>query len=191
MSSDASDNDPFNPLSLRIDPSMGSELGVKKALLHLSVRKPTRQEYFRAHPSTEYRLNIAILELKEDRETYVVVPEIAAAFPGETRAVDLRLCCNRSGTPFLWPVPLPTSDGRENPWHKTSREIATRAETAWVRMAANMGGGYYDVFIAPPGLSEPNWPTDDLPTLLRLAFSGGRLIDNTNHPVLNRLQGLA
>jgi hypothetical protein len=189
MSSELQNNNPFDPASLRIDPSMGGEIGVKKALLHLSVRKPNRQEYFRTHRDPAYRLNLAILELKEEREIYAVLPEIAAAMPGETRAVDLRLCINRSNSLFLWHVPLPTADGRENAWHKTARDIAVLAETQWVRMAANMSAGCYDVFIAPPGLSEPIWPEQSLSDLLRIAFGGGRLIDDANHPVLNRLRG--
>ena len=40
-------SDPFNPQALRLDPAMGAALGVKKALVHVSVRKPSRQEYFR------------------------------------------------------------------------------------------------------------------------------------------------
>ena len=71
--------DPFNPLLLRIDPAMGTELGVKKALLHIPIRKPNRQEFFRTRPDAEYRMNIAIIELKEERETYAVTPEVATA----------------------------------------------------------------------------------------------------------------
>lgn len=189
MSQEKKKDNPFDPAALRIDPSMGTELGVKKALLHLSVRKPNRQEYFRTHPDPDYRLNLAILELKEEREIYAVIPEIAAAMPGETRAVELRLCINRANSLFLWHVPLPTPDGRENAWHKTAREIAVLAENQWVRMAANMGSGYYDVFIAPPGLSDPIWPEQSLSELLRIAFGAGRLIDDASHPVLKRLRG--
>ena len=51
--------DPFNPLALRINPAMGTELGVKKALLHVPIRKPNRQEYFRAHPDDDNQMNVA------------------------------------------------------------------------------------------------------------------------------------
>ena len=182
--------DPFNPLSLRIDPAMGAALGVKKALVHISVRKPSRQEYFRTHPESDYRMNLAVLELKEEREIYAVVPDIAAAFPGEVRVVELRVCITRTGTRFLWAVPLPTPDGRENAWHKTARDAAGMAETGWVRMAANMGAGCYDVYEAPKGLSEPDWPEDSLSELLRVAFGANRLINTVDHPILNRLRGL-
>ena len=182
--------DPFNPLSLRIDPAMGAGLGVKKALVHLSVRKPSSQEFFRTRPEPDFRVNIAVVELKEEREIYAVMPDVAAAFPGEVRVAELRACITRTGTLFLWAVPLPTPDGRENAWHKTARHAADKAETIWVRMKANMGAGCYDVLEAPKGLSEPNWPVHDLPELLRVGFGANRLINTVDHPVLNRLRGL-
>ena len=77
--------DPFDPASLRIDPAVDAELGVKKPIIHVPVRRPGRQEYFRTHPGEQYRMTIAILELKEEREFYAVVPAVAKALPGETR----------------------------------------------------------------------------------------------------------
>jgi hypothetical protein len=112
------------------------------------------------------------------------------ALPGETRTVELRVCITRAGTLFLWAVPLPTADGRENPWHKTARIAVELSEKEWVRMVANMGAGCYDILVAPPGLSEPAWPEASLADLLRVAFGNGRLIDTVDHPVIQRLRGL-
>ena len=189
MTNQGNASDPFNPLTLRIDPAMGTELGVKKALLHVPIRKPNRQEFFRTRPDNEFRMNIAIIELKEERETYAVTPEVATALPGETRIVELRLCVTRTGAIYLWAVPLPTPDGRENAWHKTARDAAEIAETKWVRLAPNMACGSYDAYIAPSELSEPTWPEQSFSDLLRIAFGGGRLIDKVDHPVINRLRG--
>ena len=182
--------DPFDPASLRIDPAVDAELGVKKPIIHVPVRKPGRQEYFRTHPDEEYRMPMAILELKEEREFYAVVPAVAKALPGETRTAELRFCITRAGTAFLWAVPLPTADGRENAWHKTARIAVEHSEREWVRMVANMGAGCYDILVAPPGLSDPVWPEASLADLLRVAFGNGRLIDTIDHPVIQRLRGL-
>jgi hypothetical protein len=182
--------DPFDPLTLRIDSTTEAELGVRKPLVHVPVRKPNRQEYFRARPDTDYRVPMAILELKEEREVYAVTPAVAMALPGETRSVELRVCISRAGSIFLWPVPLPTADGRENVWHKTARAAAELAEGNWVRMLANMGAGCYDILVAAPGVSDPVWPEESLRDLLSVAFGNGRLIDTVDHPVIQRLRGL-
>jgi len=42
--------DPFNPESLRLDPSYVETVGVKKLLLRVPVRKPRRDEFVRVHP---------------------------------------------------------------------------------------------------------------------------------------------
>jgi len=188
--SNSSPLDPFNPLALRIDVANGIELGVKKPIVHVPVRKPNRQEYFRAYLHADYRMPMAILELKEEREVYAVTPAVAMALPGETRSVELRVCISRAGNIFLWPVPLPTSDGRENVWHKTARLAAEHAEKNWVRMIPNMGAGCYDILVAAPGVSDPVWPEAAFSELLRVAFGNGRLIDSIDHPVIQRLRGL-
>lgn len=189
MSDSANPRDPFDPASLRIDPATGSGSGVKKVLLHVSVRKPTRQEFFRTRVEPEFRLLMAILELKEERETYAVDPNLAGELVGDVRRVEMRLCITRSGVVMLWPVPLPSDDGRRNAWHETARGAVELSETRWVRMSANMGAGCYDVSQAPDGISEPKWPDVSFTELLRIAFGKGLLIDSIDHPVLKRLRG--
>ena len=76
--------DPFNPAALRWDPSYAETVGVRRHLTTVPVRKPNRQEFFRVHPDDTYRLSpAAIVELKEDRETYLITPEIAQQLPDE------------------------------------------------------------------------------------------------------------
>jgi hypothetical protein len=179
--------DPFDPASLRIDPSNELDLGVKKVLTHVAVRKPHRQEFVRTHLAAEYRCIMAVLELKEVQESYLVDPSIARELPAEIRLVDMRLCTTRAGTLFLWPVALPAADGRTNPWHQTARAAAELAETQWIRMASNRAASCYDVAVAASGLSEPKWPEESFRELLRLAFGNGRFIDRIDHPVLMQL----
>jgi hypothetical protein len=56
-------------------------------------------------------------------------------------------------------------------------------------MASNMGAGAYDVYRAPEGVPDPEWPGHDFRELLRLAFGNGRLISTADHPVVKRLLG--
>jgi hypothetical protein len=181
--------DPFNVSALRLNNIITDEVGTQKILAHVRVGKPDKQSFFQLNPDPDYRIMMAILELKDENETYAVLPDIAVQFPGEIRQVLIRLGVTTQAVPFLWPVPLPQNDGRENPWYRTARLAAEYAEKDWVRMVANRGAGCYDIKIAAPGLPEPQWPSEDLSQLLRVAFSGGKLIDRIDHPVINRLLG--
>lgn len=70
--------DPFNPASLRLSQDPLAATGVKKALIRVPVRRPGPQEYVRVHPGEAYRLDTAIIDLRDDRETYLVAPELRA-----------------------------------------------------------------------------------------------------------------
>jgi hypothetical protein len=181
--------DPFDPASLAINGNPSEAIGAKRTLVTVPVRKPNRQEFFRVNPEESHALQMAVLELKSEREIYAVVPEIAMALPGETRIVTLTTTINRQGNLFLWPVPLPSDDGRQLAWHTSAREAAALARDKWVRMVANMGGGYYDIWEAEGTIADPRWPENTFQQLLKIAFGGGRLIESEDHPVLNQLLG--
>jgi len=53
--------DPFNPASLRLDPSYVETMGVRKLLITVPVRKPNKQEFVRVHPEPMYRLTPAAI----------------------------------------------------------------------------------------------------------------------------------
>lgn len=183
--------DPFADLrALRLSQDFGATVGVRKALLTVPVRKPTRQEFVRVHPSEAYRLQTAVLELKDDRETYLVARELWPELPGELKPVALFTTINRQGVVFLWPVKLPGEDGRSDEWSRSALEAANMAADCWVRSVANMSLGAYEVFTATGDLPEPNWPDVDFVTLLRTAFKV-RYINRADHPVILRLRGEA
>ena len=132
-----------------------------------------------------------ILELKTENEVYAVIPDVAWAIPGETRPVTLTTSINRQGNIFLWPVPLPSTDGRTLAWHITARAAAERAEEKWVRVVANMAAAAYDVWTAEANIADPAWTDHTFQKLLEIAFGNGRLIDREDHPVLQQLLGRA
>jgi hypothetical protein len=103
----------------------------------------------------------------------------------------LTTCINRQGNLFLWPVPLPSGDGREIAWHTTAREAAALAEKVWIRLVANTNAAAYDIYEASALIPEPEWPDHNLQELLRVAFGNGRLIDSLEHPLVKQLRGLA
>jgi hypothetical protein len=182
--------DPFDPSSLRLSPDSNASFGVKKKLLAVPVRKPHNSWFVRVHPDEGYRLQTAVIEMKEDRETYLVAqtlwPELAteALFKPKLLATAI----NRQGVVFLWELNLPRSDGRADEWSRTALAAMQMAIDGWVRVSANMSLGAYDVLQATGNLSEPDWPQVPFKELLRVAFKD-RYIDNPDHPVLRKLHG--
>ncbi len=84
---------------------------------------------------------------------------------------------------------LPGPDGKIDDWNRSALEAATIATGKWVRVAANMALGAYDVFEATGEIPPPTWPGTSFCDLLALAFKG-RLVDSVDHPVLRRLRGV-
>jgi hypothetical protein len=182
--------DPFDPARLRLSQNLTAALGVKKHLTTVPVRKPAKEWFVRTHPDEAYRIQTFVIELKEDGETYLVEPSLWNDLAGESTFSPRLLvtAVNKQGTVFLWPIRLPRPDGRHDDWNKSSLEAATIARDGWVRVAANMNLGAYEVFEAVGDLGDPEWPPMPLRDLLRIAFKD-RYIDTRDHPVLKSLRG--
>jgi len=183
--------DPFDPARLRLSQDFAATVGVRKALLSIPCRKPSKEWFVRVHPDESYRLTTAVIELKEeDRETYLVAPalwpELAAESTFSPRAIFTAM--SRQGTLFLWPVRMPGADGKSNDWNRTMLEAATMAQDKWVRVASNMSLGAYDVFVAETDAPGPAWPTESFGELLKVSFRD-RFVTSMDHPVLKRLRG--
>jgi hypothetical protein len=181
--------DPFADLSkLRLDQSFVELAGAKKLLTTVPVRKPHKQDFIRVHPDPEFRGAFAVVELEDERERYLVMPDIAAAVPTEIVMEMFYTTINRQRVVSLWPVRLPASDGRVNEWHRSAQEAAERAVDHWIRLAANMPLGAYEIFEAPGKIPDPEWPKYTFQDLLRIGFRQ-RIISSIDHPVLKRLRG--
>ena len=182
--------DPFDLESLVLSQSFADTAGVRKLLTTIPVRRPNPQDFVRTHPSPDYRRDFLTLELKDDRESYLVRPEMAHELAGETVMRTIFTTINRQGVLFLWPVTIPPSDGRPNEWWRSAREAAELAATRWIRLKANMALGAYEMFEAASVMADPEWPEVSFQELVKIAFRD-RLIDSVEHPVVKRLRGLA
>lgn len=179
---------PFDPRRLRIGQRVGEGQDVRRVLVSVLVRKPHRQEFFRTHPDPDMGLEVAILEFKLDRQSFIVSPELAPYLPGEAVSKLLVPTITNHGALFLWPIKLPDEQGRIDEWNAVALEAAERAKTKWVRLMANMGAGTYDVLEAAGRFPDPVWPGASLHELLEIAFKG-RVIDTLDHPILRKLRG--
>jgi len=184
--------DPFDPARLRLSQDFGASLGVKKAMLTVPVRKPAKEWWIQVHPDETYRIQTGVIELKEDREIYLVDPSLWSELSTESTFGPRALftAVNRQGVVFLWAIRLPGPDGKIDDWNRSALEAATMAVGRWVRGASNMGLGAYDVFEATAELPSPNWPDTPFKELLRTAFKD-RFIDSLDHLVVRRLRGMA
>jgi hypothetical protein len=182
-------DDAFNPERLRLSQNFENSIGVKKVLTAVPVRNPDRQSFIRVHPDPAYRLETAVLELKAERETYLVEPSLIPDLPGEVIPKVLFTAVNRQGVVFLWPIRLPDAEGRHNSWSDTALQGAKAAMENWVRIVPNMSLGGYELYIASAALPEPEWPDLKLSELLRIAFKD-KFIRSPDHPVVEKLRGL-
>jgi hypothetical protein len=181
--------DPFDLERLAIPQNYADEIGVKRALVTVSVRRPHRQEWVRVHRDSAYQTGLWLLDVEAERTTYVVDPVVAQALGAEVARMQVVTAITRGGEGdvFLWP--LRHSDAR-NDWNESAAAAAAMATTRWVRLASNQRAKRYDIFTTEAPLDDPVWPDATLQELVRIAFKD-RLIADIDHPVLLRLRGQA
>jgi hypothetical protein len=189
--STTADFDPYAPENLLLDMSKLEGVGVKKPLTTIPLKLPGKQAWFRTRPGEEWRGNFAIIDLKDDREQYVVPPRLLPELSTEVVYKTLQLAITRSGNLFLLPLRFPGPDGRDMAWWSSMREHAQRAETHWVRVIPNQELGAYERLEAGDKIPDPEWPTEhNFWGLVRIAFQHF-LIEDLSHPVVRKLRGLA
>jgi hypothetical protein len=182
------EGDPFDLEELRPSQDFTVSTGVKKLITTVPTRKPHRQEFIRVHPDPTWRLETVALELKEEREVYLVDRALWAELPGDLSPRVLVTAISWQGVVFIWPLRLPGADGRQDVWSRSALEAAQHAMGQWVKVAANMALGAYEVYTAQGPLPEPEWSPVTFQELLQIAFKD-RFIRDIDHPVLRKLRG--
>jgi hypothetical protein len=181
----------WSPEALRIDQSFLNVGAAKKLLTTVPVRKPNKQDFVRVNPDPDYRLPVGLIELKENGEMFLVVRAISQELSeSEFFLATLYLTINRQKVLSVWPVKLPAADGRSNDWHTSAAAAAERAMCTWIRLAANRSLGAYEISEAIADYGEPEWPNMAFMEILKIAFKN-RLIDSSDHAVIQQLRGLA
>lgn len=173
---------------LRLSQHFSEFAGANKIITNIPTRKPHRQEYVRVNPDPEFSFKTAILEMKIDQTLYIVDPSLWDEFQGEISHMELFTTINRQKVLSLWPVKLPDSQGRQNPWHKSAYDAAGMAMKKWIKIVANRSLGAYEVYQALGELSEPEWPDLTFSEILNIAL-GDRYINTLDHPVIRDLRG--
>ena len=181
--------DIFSDLAaLRLTPDEAGQIGTEEVLAHVSVRKPSINEFVRVNPDPAMSLATSIF-VDPERETYFVAPSARNVLVAGVKAMLLVPTVNQRGLFFIWPIALGDGSGRRNAWHETAREAAEYAKREWVKLASDMPGGCYRIYKAKGALPNPVFPDKSLEELLRIAFRG-RIIDSESHPVVRQALGM-
>ena len=184
----AASDDPYDLARLRVTPEMLETTVVKKILTTVPMRKPADQDFVRVHPSPQYRETLGFVDLKEDRELFIVdlaaVPELRS----ECFFATLFTAITRTGALFLWPVKVQAGDAKANEWHVSAATAVQYAMKGWVRVKANMSLRGYEVFQAESSIPDPVWPDLPFEAIYRIAVKD-RLIRSLDHAAVRRLRG--
>lgn len=180
--------DDFDISQYRLPQDFTEAVSLTKIITTIPVRKPRPQVFVRVHPSPDYTIQTAVLELKDDNETYIVAPSLWAAVQSEIVYKALYTAIDRQGSIFLWPVKLPPPDGRLDHWSQSAMEAVSHAKKGWIRLVSQRSAGCYEVLQAQQGIPEPEWPDMQFDEIMRIAFRDNRISD-INHPVLRKLRG--
>lgn len=175
---------------LRLSQDFAADLGVKKVITTVPVRKPPRQSFVRVRAGEEWRFETLLLEAQDERESYLVDPSLRTTLMSELVPKVLVTGIDRQGVVFMWPIRLPGPDDRLDSWNRSAREAAELAQSKWVSVRSNMTLAAYEVYPARNTPPDPEWPDLTLEQLLNIAFKN-HFIDSIDHPIVRRILGNA
>jgi hypothetical protein len=131
-----------------------------------------------------------VIELKDEQETYLVLPPLWPSLVGEAcfKPKTFYLATSMQGKLFLWGVRRPADDTKEpDRWMRAPLEAVRLAKDKWTRITWNEKTRQHDVVTSESSV-EPAWPELPFRELLKLAFKD-YVISTLDHPVLARLRG--
>ena len=187
-SEESQDHNPFDPDGLRLSQDYREMAPTKKLITSIPVQRPNKQSFVRCHPDERFWFPAGVLEMSDDDQTYLVAPSLHESLGTEIIPKTLVTSITRQGTLFLWPIRLPSADGKLDRWNRVAREAASLGQTEWIRLMPNKGLGTYEILLAEGELPEPEWPILSMEEILEIEFKD-RLIKDHDHPVLQILKG--
>jgi hypothetical protein len=176
------ENFDFDALSLPQD--FDAHVGAKPVLTAIEVRRPTKFEWVRTHPSPAFQRLLGLVEVPSG--TYVVHQNLAPMLGRVVEAKLLVATITTHGVLLLWPLRQPAPDGRTDKYMTSENQAAARARDRWMRIASNQHARAYDVLEATAKMREPEWPELDFAAWLQLAFNG-RVVASPDHPLMREL----
>jgi hypothetical protein len=178
---------PSRYAKFRLEEGQETIIQGRSVLVNVSIEKPKPTAWFRTAENTDRWIVTPLVD--HDGDLYLLDRELAGALGTDSAIYTARLIpfVSDTGKPGFWPIKMPRAGSKVLAWTTTALEAADRARTKWTRISANMRDACYNVFEASFD-RPPEWPTESDDDLLDLAF-GDRIIEDTNHPIIQRLQG--
>jgi hypothetical protein len=163
-------------------------------VVSISVGKaPAKNEFFRTHPSPDFRplMPIVDIEIGMEKQFFVVTADMIeplAAIGISVSDAVLYLTVTSQGAVRVVPVRCANPDGEQNEYARTKELALIQGMERWVRLFTDLTNHCYKVFEAPVGrFGEPQFPDMKPAKVYRLAFrEKGRLIDSPEHPLFRK-----
>ncbi len=152
-----------------------------------SIRKPSPQWWVAFSKNLKHRQVFPLLEMKDDREYFVVAPQLRDALVEEWHPILLVLFQTRQGAFFLCPIRMPDQNGKLDTWNTSGHNILHTYAEQWIRRQSDMQAGGYRVVIPISPYEPPMWP-ENTDKLFEDALKG-RVIDSLDHPTIKKLRG--
>jgi hypothetical protein len=175
--------------ALAIPQNFDLDQPVEELVTLVKVGRPNQQGYVRF--KEDFAKTFFVINLKEERETYLVVNKELWSLPYVSRELKKKsffLYTNRDRQYGLWEVATPGGSEKFSTWSSSAMNAVRAGREKWVRIITIMGSGY-KAETSPGIVEQPKWPTISDEEILELAFND-RLIDSIDHPVLRKLRGL-
>src|SRR5215831_4787443 len=165
------------------------EAAEKVSTVNIEVRKPQKQEWFRAHSTLQFPA--AVLEVNASGNIFLVHPSLRERLSDDVYDACIYPCINRNNEIFLWTVRLPKGDSRANQFAESALEAISLARETWIRRQWSAESRTHLVYKSKIVLPEPKWPEDcSIEDLINRGFKR-RFISDYEHEVLRKLRGEA
>ena len=152
----------------------------------IDVRKPKRQEWFRAHPTMVAR--ISVIRRESTGDYFVVDPALVRELETETRNAHVIAAISYEGALFLWPIVKPKADGAGIQLYENDLADLSLSRQCWIRRQWAFGAKSYRVDQANT-VKAPEWPENqNISDWITRAFRG-RTIDSLDHELIRQLRG--
>ncbi|MGA2467620.1 MAG: hypothetical protein ABSH06_25145 [Thermodesulfobacteriota bacterium] len=153
----------------------------------IPVQSPRQNKWIFISSKPEWRCNVALIQ--ENRESYLVRPELVPSLNGGVSHRMLVPYIDRDAAIFLWPIRVTDFQGKLNSWSTSALLICTQYADQWIKVKANMSSGSYEVTQAPSEIPSPEWPNGGLKFFLNRAFKN-RTVNSLDDSIVKRMKGL-